>query len=489
MAIGPRLWDDAYITLRYARMIATRHEFAFNPGEYVLGTSTPLYALVLALFSWTTRVDLPTLACALALIGHVATSALIATLGQRCGMPRSGLVAGLLYALSPLALGPTLGGMETSLFTGATLYALLPPIGKHRGSKDLCAAAAVLLRPEGVLVAIVRIFASFAADRSAGWRSIGRIAVCILPWFTFAMIYFGNPLPHSMAAKWVSAARYPSPWRASEYFLYLLLSLPFSAPIPVLGLPGRTAFGLQIATNLPFPGSLGWRHMFTVITGVCAIVWYGAGVYVLWSMQREIRWLVFFTVAYITSYCVADPHIFAWYLTPPMPVLLLSFTATGSALLTRTIRNPTPRMLLGIVLGIALLVPGVRQARRLSHVPTMTRERGYERAVTLLGPAAQDPRTVIGTLETGAVGYFSQARVVDYYGLVTENPPAHHIGEVIDATHPDYFILQHDLACWEKVFEDPQYIEAYEKIGAVDTSAGYIRSEIQIWQAVGHQPR
>ena len=41
--------EDAYITYRYAQNLAAGNGFVFNPGERVLGTSTPLYAMVLGL--------------------------------------------------------------------------------------------------------------------------------------------------------------------------------------------------------------------------------------------------------------------------------------------------------------------------------------------------------------------------------------------------------------------------------------------------------
>jgi hypothetical protein len=43
--------DDAYITYRYARNLVTGHGFAYNPGEHVLGTTTPLFTLLLALLA------------------------------------------------------------------------------------------------------------------------------------------------------------------------------------------------------------------------------------------------------------------------------------------------------------------------------------------------------------------------------------------------------------------------------------------------------
>jgi hypothetical protein len=47
----PNTVDDAYITFRYARNIASGVGFVYNAGERVLGTTTPAYTLLLAALS------------------------------------------------------------------------------------------------------------------------------------------------------------------------------------------------------------------------------------------------------------------------------------------------------------------------------------------------------------------------------------------------------------------------------------------------------
>jgi hypothetical protein len=51
--------DDAYITYRYARNLANGLGFVYNPGESILGTTTPLYTLLLALITFTTHLPIP----------------------------------------------------------------------------------------------------------------------------------------------------------------------------------------------------------------------------------------------------------------------------------------------------------------------------------------------------------------------------------------------------------------------------------------------
>jgi len=478
---GPHLYDDAYITLRYARSIADAHAFVFNPGERVLGTTTPLFTLAIAALHMGSGISFETLAFALAVAGHAAAAALIALFGCRCGFAIAGVLAGVLYAVAPVAVGPTLGGMETSLFTAAALAALMPPTCPLRTWQNIVAAAAVLLRPEGVLVALLRIAAAWRTGRRAAWRTALVIAVCTLPWIVFATTYFGSPLPQSVLAKW-AAAGHASAWRASEFFLYLLLSLPFCAPLPSFGLPARVSFGLQIASNLPIPGPLGVRHAIVLIGAALMMTLMAVGGGAIYRRCRDSVWMVAFALLYVVSYSLVDPPIFGWYLVPPLPIALLLFLVAGVEIVQVCIQRPRRREWTFAALAVALLAPAVHQLRRLPGTPLTGREQAYHQAVLLIGPPAQDEHTVIGALEIGTVGYFTRARVLDYYGLVSPDLLGRGIDTIIETYHPDYFIVHEGLARWEGVLSDAQFIRDYERCARVDASAGFVRAEIQVWQ-------
>jgi 4-amino-4-deoxy-L-arabinose transferase-like glycosyltransferase len=49
---GPQPIDDAFITYRYARSLTSGAGFVYNLGEKVLGTTTPLYTLILSAFAF-----------------------------------------------------------------------------------------------------------------------------------------------------------------------------------------------------------------------------------------------------------------------------------------------------------------------------------------------------------------------------------------------------------------------------------------------------
>lgn len=53
---------DAHIAFRYARNLAEGLGFVYNPGELVLGTTTPIWGLMLGVGSRLSNPDIPSLA-------------------------------------------------------------------------------------------------------------------------------------------------------------------------------------------------------------------------------------------------------------------------------------------------------------------------------------------------------------------------------------------------------------------------------------------
>ena len=72
---GPQPIDDAYITFRYARNLADGLGLVYNPGEWVLGTTAPLWAIVLAGGYRLGLTDLPWLSTVLSATCDAATAA------------------------------------------------------------------------------------------------------------------------------------------------------------------------------------------------------------------------------------------------------------------------------------------------------------------------------------------------------------------------------------------------------------------------------
>ena len=125
VATAPHPIDDAYITFRYAQNLATGAGLVYNPGEAVLGTTAPLWALILALGRLLGFADLPWLATVLSALCDAASAALLVLCARQLGLgPLASLLVGLAWALNPMSVAFATGGMETSLFVLLALTVL-----------------------------------------------------------------------------------------------------------------------------------------------------------------------------------------------------------------------------------------------------------------------------------------------------------------------------------------------------------------------------
>ena len=206
-------YDDAFISLRYARNFATWGAPVYNAGERVEGyTSFAWMALTGALL----RAGVPDVAAA-RLAGALSGIALVActwwlwrTVAPR--QPWVGLfvVAGLV-ASAPVAAW-TLGGLEPPLF--AALVVASTALAAHSterasGGVQLGAllAATTLARPEGaaLFAIVVAVLAARSVrdrrSRPAVARTVLTYAVLVGAFVAWRWSYYGAPLPNTFYLK------------------------------------------------------------------------------------------------------------------------------------------------------------------------------------------------------------------------------------------------------------------------------------------------
>ncbi|MGB9594563.1 MAG: hypothetical protein ACPL7R_10555, partial [Anaerolineae bacterium] len=198
---GPQIVDDAYITFRYARNLAQGLGFVYNVGERVLGTTTPLYTLLLAL-NGILPVSHARLSLAINAVSDGLTCVLLAGLIWRLSGSRRGAVLGAAaFALCSQSVAGAATGMETSFFT----MLLVAAFYLYASGRLLPSAAvfglAVLTRPEALAAAGLAFLGMFAAKRWGAWREAAVFALVLLPWVAFATAYFGSPVTNSVWAK------------------------------------------------------------------------------------------------------------------------------------------------------------------------------------------------------------------------------------------------------------------------------------------------
>ncbi|NLT43882.1 MAG: hypothetical protein GXX93_14545, partial [Anaerolineae bacterium] len=190
------LADDAYITFRYARNLAAGHSLVYNLGEPVLGTSTPLFVLLLAAGA-RLGLDLPTLSVWLGALSWGGVVLLLARLWRN---DPAWSFAPLLLVGTSVAFGDNLG-MEAPLYALVCLAALLLAGSGRTIAAAFLAGVASVTRLDGGLVAAVLLLWLLARRRRLPWRETLVVLAVAAPWYAYAWNAYGSPLPQSLQAK------------------------------------------------------------------------------------------------------------------------------------------------------------------------------------------------------------------------------------------------------------------------------------------------
>jgi hypothetical protein len=241
------LVDDAYINFRYARNLTRGDGLRFNLSESPpIEAYDLLWTLVMAipeLFHWNTPElsKLVTIACGATLLFAIAR-----TVHRRFGANLwiTG-AAGMFVATLPVFAAWSTSGMETmpaALLIFLVYERLLgDPERPHGWQAGIFAAAAVLMRPDGVVVAGTVLF---AAGSSAWWfqrpklraavlRALLLFAICWLLHTRWRLWYHGewisNPVRIKGDLSWLSFER------GFEYVATMLLAFPglLLAAVPI----------------------------------------------------------------------------------------------------------------------------------------------------------------------------------------------------------------------------------------------------------------
>ena len=197
---GPFLIDDAYITFRYAENLAAGEGLVFNRGEAVLGTTSPLLAMLLALLKLT-GLEIPLAARWVGLVSGVVVVIITQMLAARVMQPLACLVLGLCLAFhADLAIAAN-SGMETTASMAAVYAALLMTLQGRYTWAGALGGVAFLLRPDGALVVLIAAGVTLCHHPGKIWRPLLAAGLVTLPWLIYAAVTYGGWVPQSIPAK------------------------------------------------------------------------------------------------------------------------------------------------------------------------------------------------------------------------------------------------------------------------------------------------
>lgn len=456
---GPRTIDDAFITFRYARNLLAGEGFVFNPGELVLGTTTPLYTLLMAglgaVFGGI-QADFPVISLIVNSAADALTCLLLWGIGRRLKLERAGFLAGLLWALAAYSVTFAIGGLETSLYVVLLTASTWAFLAEKRKTTALLGALALLTRPDAlillgplVLARLIQMTLHLRKNPQPSPRSVYllEIAVFLLPvlaWYGFAWLYFGSPFPHSVTAKLAA-------YRLEDHSALVRLIQHYTTPFMHHNLTGSVlgvALGLVIN---PFLYLVGARRAWKTLGWL--------------SLPLSLYpWL------YLLTFAIPNPLIFRWYLTPPLPLYFLFLLAGLEDLLDRVLRTRQggwrTRLSLSLLLLMTLLPLLSEWRLKLDHGPVrpapemafIKLELLYRQAADLIAPHL-DQNTLLAAGDVGVLGYYTPARILDTVGL---NSP---ISTTYYPLPPDDYVINYAIPAELILTEQPDWVVILEVYG------------------------
>jgi hypothetical protein len=443
---GQRTVDDAYITFRYARNIVEGNGFVYNPGERTLGTTTPLYTLLLAGLALATGSrDFATIGLVVnALAGGLSASLLFILCKHLIGHAFPAAAIALLWAITPHSVTFAIGGMETDLTIGlliATCYAHVT--GRPRAMATL-SALALLARPDTAILLGPLWLDLLLAERRVPWRE-GLITLAILaPWLVFGTLYFGSPLTASVGAKSIT---YRLPPEANLIRLLQHYATPF---FETESLPPA---GVVVA--------------FSVYCGL-----YALGCLSAYRRNRRSWPLLAYPIVYYAVFAIANPLLFRWYLSPPMPfyiLLILSGAWTLARDLGKLVKRHADKVQYAFFALFAAgtlaftfngweLHPDHGPDRPAPKMAWFRLELLYKQAADIVLNAAE-PNDTLCAGDIGMLGYRTRMPIIDTVGLVTPESSEFYPAD------PSIYVINYAIPADLVLTQDPDYIVILEIYG------------------------
>jgi hypothetical protein len=438
--------EDAYITFRYAWNWAHGLGPVFNPGEHVLGVTSPPWMAWIAIgirlgadpVAWT-RVTLGVMDA----VTLVAFGALL----ERHASRASAWCFAVFFAVWPYFSGLLCSGLETGALIALIAAAAWLLDRRHPAVGPTLGLLAVF-RPEGLLAAAVLAVWARGRDRLiAAGVLVATAAVLTL--------YYGSPIPQSILAK-ATAYGIPGPLHAPQWWEWAL-------PVPLIFL-SWTGEGSNF-----FP--------LAVIVSPAAV----AGVLALRSQWRSPLFGAIAALAVIWSMLlVSGTGYFFWYMAAP----LLAWVLLACVGLPRIAGHPLVYASLAVVVMGHWLYEGNLYAGRA------TSETGLFGHVADFLDARATPGESVLLEPIGVLGWRCRGlRLFDEVGLVTPRATACRrrgpgwYADLVADVRPDWLVVRAGLLMGNSAFSGPsapfrdvtegrRVLEAYQFAAPGDSTAG-----------------
>ncbi len=421
--------DDSFITFRYAYNLAHGSGLVYNPGEHVLGTTTPLFAFVLGLPS-AIGLDVPRAAIVIDLFASGIIAVLLYRLALQLRFTHWALVPSVMYAVWPRSIVAESCGMEAPLFALFVVAAIFYYTRQVPIYALAMATLASLTRPEGLalLGLLVIIYGYQYRER---WIQIIITPLFLLgPWIVFATLYYGSPIPNSISGKIALYSRWGTMSTWDTLVFYLSLHNP-----------------------------VGWGVMIFAV----------AGGYWLWRKQNWGGLAAIWLAGMIVFYVFSGARVFFWYAAPLYPIMLLF--ASGSLPLAASriskLEDIGRRFSVAVgVLVILISIPGITSAANYYKSFQESMDNCHRAVATFLTANVKDDELVAAE-DIGYMGFYSRKRILDRDGLVSPEAAPYNLsgdyGGIIRDYKPDWLVAAPEMPTTE-FLTDSTFMATYSEV-------------------------
>ncbi|HEY6172562.1 MAG TPA: hypothetical protein VIX80_09925, partial [Candidatus Kapabacteria bacterium] len=368
------VYDDAFITFRYAENLVNHGAFVYNSGEWVQAVTAPLFGLIVAVIY---SVGLQTITSVVVL--NIALDALILfstyKLLTNYTEERTAILFSLFYIISPTVTRITVGGMEANLFLLGSLASItLYHRGKIIGT-SLISSALCFIRPEGaILFGLLTIKSIKVKEFKQVVLSLIVGVSVILPTLLYLQSVYGTFIPHSVVAK---------SHDTHQSILYILQRMVVPEP-------------------------------FAIVMLCCSLV----GLLSINTIDPRLKTAILWGGLYLAAYLVMRPWIWTWYSLPVqygMAVLGGVGSSFVSSKLTAFNKQLSDRTI-AVAGSIAALL--IWSAVLVNEGRSGVTENIYE-PLAKWGASEDLSNKLIFATDIGVIGYYSKAYIYDGIGLVT----------------------------------------------------------------------
>jgi arabinofuranosyltransferase len=436
-------YDDALITYRFARNLASGVGLVYNPGEWHLGTTAPLYALILGTLGWLAGPEtIPFFGAVISSLALTLGGLALAAFGIQHRAPLAGVFAGMFYVTNPMMFVTFAGEMPLQM--ALILWGLVAYRAERVQLAAAILACAALTRPDGLLAAAVVFGYDVVTRRRIIWRAWLVFGAIVAPFVIATWIVYGSPLPGTFSAK--LAQRDSGNWGTFGKGLRGWFDANLLASVD----------GPRIAFFSIDPGTLS----FWTTIGVLAIAGYR-----FWALPFV--WIILFVLIYRTL----KVPFYHWYAAPAV-VGLSIVTGAGLAALLSLARRVLPLKRaegpLLVTVGAALVV--LAGSPYLIALPETTKPHPLIGVYTAAGRWLHDhtpPGAAVGYYEIGFIGYYSERPVVDSLGLVDPSVPPHvakrDFGWAFRERRPAYILRKPDAGALNSFADEAWFAAEYRE--------------------------